>query len=166
MRSLVVRRVIVWLVAGVAGSVVFWLVQVLTGGSTITEFIGDQIISTGGYPKSLSVLVGWAVHLGVSLSYAFLFALIVVASGRASFAARAFVTLLAALLLGWATAVIAPPAISVTISILSGQGWPAELFPLNFEFSLPLWNHLLFFLVNWILQALGLRSMSRSGEVR
>jgi hypothetical protein len=39
----------------------------------------------------------------------------------------------------------------VTISQLGGQRWPAELFPLNFEVSLPLWNHLLFFLLNWLL---------------
>jgi hypothetical protein len=76
MRRLVVRHVTAWLVAGLAGSLVFWLVQVLTGGPTITEFMGDQIVSIGGYPKSLAVLVGWAVHLAVSLSYAFLFAVI------------------------------------------------------------------------------------------
>lgn len=166
MRRLVVRHITAWLVAGLAGSLVFWLVQVLTGGPTITEFMGDQIISVGGYPKSLAVLVGWAVHLAVSLSYAFLFAGLVAALRCTSFVVGTLVTLLAALLLGWGTAVIAPPAISVTISILSGQGWPAELFPLNFEFGLPLRNHLLFFLLNWVVQALGLRFVSRSGEVR
>ncbi len=166
MRRLVVRHVTAWLVAGLAGSFVFWLVQVLTGGPTITEFMGAQIVSSGGYPKSLTVLVGWAVHLAVSLSYAFVFAGVVAALRRTSFAVGTFVTLLAALLLGWGTAVIAPPAISVTISILSGQGWPAELFPLNFEFGLPLRNHLLFFLLNWVVQALGLRLLSRPGKVR
>ena len=52
----------------------------------------------------------------------------------------AVVSLVLALALGWATAVIAPPAISVTINLLGGKGWAAELFPLNFEVSLPLWN--------------------------
>jgi hypothetical protein len=112
------------------------------------------------------VFVGWAVHLAVSLSYAFLFVVIVAASGRVPFAVGAFITLLAALLLGWATAVIAAPAISVTIGVLGGQGWPRELFPLNFELGVPLWNHLLFFLLNWIIQALGLRWLSRSAETQ
>ncbi|MBI2455723.1 MAG: hypothetical protein HYV46_06265 [candidate division NC10 bacterium] len=167
MSRLIVRHITAWLVAGLAGGLVFWLVQVLTGGPTITAFMGDQIVSTGGYPKSLSGLVGWAVHLAVSLSYGFLFAVVVAALGRASFAVGTFVALLAALLLGWATAVIAPPAISVTISVLTGRGWPVELFPLNFELGLPLWNHLLFFLLNWVVQALGLRLlMSKPGQAR
>lgn len=74
---MVARRVGAWLVAGIAGSLVFWLVQVLAGGPTITAFMGDQIVSTGGYPKGLSTLAGWAVQVGVSLSYAFLFGVVV-----------------------------------------------------------------------------------------
>jgi hypothetical protein len=62
--------------------------------------------------------------------------------------------------------VIAPPAISVTINVLSGEGWPRELFPLNFELGLPLANHLLFFLLNWIVQALGPRWLSGSAATR
>ncbi len=166
MRRLIVRPVTAWLVAGVAGSLVFWGVQILAGGPTITAFMGDQIVSTGSYPQGLSVFVGWAVHLAVSLSYAFLFAVTVATLRRASVAVEAFVTLLAALLLGWATAVIAPPAISGAISALSGQDWPRELFPLNFEFGLPLANHLLFFLLNWIVQALAPRWLSGSSATR
>lgn len=154
------RRVIAWVVAGVAGSVVFWLVQVLTGGATIPAFMGSQIVSAGRYPPYLAAPLGWAVHVGVSLSYALLFAVVTAAVARASAAVAASVTLLAALVLGGITAVIAPPAISVTISILSGRGWPAELFPPNFELGVPLWNHLIFFLLNWIVQALGLRVCS------
>jgi hypothetical protein len=37
------RRIVLWRVGGIAGSVVLWFVQVLTGGPTITEFIGQQI---------------------------------------------------------------------------------------------------------------------------
>jgi hypothetical protein len=157
---MITRRIGASLVAGISGSVVFWLVQVLAGGPTITAFMGDEIVSAGGYPKGLSTLAGWTVHVAVSLSYALLFGVIVAALGRASFAVSAVVGLAAALVLGWATAVIAPLAISVTIGLLSGRGWPAELFPLNFELSLPLWNHLLFFLLNWVLQGLGLRLRS------
>lgn len=154
------RHVIAWVVAGVAGSVAFWLFQVLTGGATITAFMGDQIVSAGGYPTSMAAPVGWAVHLGVSLSYALLFGVVAAAAGRASPAVAASVTLLAALVLGWITAAIAPPAISVTIGLLSGHGWPSELFPLNFELGPPLWNHVIFFLLNWIIQVLGPRVFS------
>jgi hypothetical protein len=38
-----------WLVAGIVGSVVFWLVQILAGSGTITEFIGEQIAAAGAY---------------------------------------------------------------------------------------------------------------------
>ena len=163
---MIARRIGAWLVAGLAGSLVFWLVQVLTGGPTITAFMGDQIVSAGGYPKGLSTLVGWTVHIEVSLSYAFLFGVIVAVLNRASVVVSAVVSLVAALALGWATAVIAPPAINVTIHLLGGQGLPAELFPLNFEVSLPFWNHLLFFLLNWLLQALGLRLLPQAETVR
>jgi len=150
-RSLLVA----WVAAGIAGSIVFWLVQVLSGGPTITAYLGEQIVSGGGYPEGLSALVGWAVHLGVSLSYALLFGAIVAMTRRASFVNMALVTLVAALVLGWVTAVIAPPAISVTIGLLTRQGWPGDLFPPNYEVGLPLWNHVLFFLLNWVLQSLG-----------
>jgi hypothetical protein len=48
--------------------------------------------------------------------------------------------------------VIAPPAISVTISVLGGRAWPSELFPVNTELGLPFWNHLLFFAFCWLVQ--------------
>lgn len=157
-------RIALWLLAGTTGSVAFWLVQLLSGGPTIPDFIGAQIIATGGYPKRLTTLVGWAVHLGVSVSYASLFAVIVLLLRAMTFRARAALAFLAALALGYLTALIAPPAISVTIGLLSGQGWPAELYPLNTEFGLPFWNHVVFFLLNWTIQAVGprLRLSSRS----
>ncbi len=160
------RHVIAWVAAGVAGSVAFWLFQVLTGGATITAFMGDQIVSAGGYPTSMAAPLGWAVHLGVSLSYALLFGVVAAAAGRASRAVAASATLLAALVLAWITAAIAPPAISVTIGLLSGHGWPSELFPLNFELGPPLWNHLIFFLLNWIIQVLGPRVFSGPAAAR
>ena len=150
-------KVGLWLLAGVTGAVVFWLMQVVRGGPTITEFMGAQIVATGSYSESLATVLGWAVHLGVSLSYALLFGMIAWLLRAMNFAAAMALTLVIALVLGWATAVLAPPAISVTISLLGGQRWPAELFPLNTEINLPFWNHLLFFTLNWVVQALGPR---------
>lgn len=148
-------KVELWLIAGVVGAVGFWLVQVVTGGPTIPDFMGEQIVSARGSRASLAPLVGWLVHVGVSLSYAFLLAVIVLLLEGMAFGARAVVTLVVALGLGYVTALIAPPAISVTISLLSGRGWPGELSPLNTEVALPLWNHLGFFTINWAIQVVG-----------
>ncbi len=70
------RRIGLWLVGGIAGSVVFWLVQVLTGGPTTTKLIGQPIAAARGYPQASAPLIGWAVHLGVSLAYAALMGIV------------------------------------------------------------------------------------------
>lgn len=124
--------------------------------------MGQQIVAAGGYPEALTTLVGWAVHLGVSLSYALLFGIVVLLLSRLSFGVGVGILLFVAVALGWVTTLIAPPAISVTISLLSGQGWPAELYPLNTELGLPFWNHILFFLLNWAIQAVGQRLLGRA----
>ncbi|MFQ5521226.1 MAG: hypothetical protein ACE5FK_07505 [Candidatus Methylomirabilia bacterium] len=155
-------RVILWLVSGIIGSISFWLVQVLTGGPTIPGFIGQQIVAVGGYPQGLSTLVGWGVHLGVSLSYSLLFGVVVLLLRSVSFGVGAAIALFIALGLGWGATIIAPPAISVTISLLGGQGWPAQLYPLNTQLGLPFWNHILFFVLNWAIQALGPRLLRRA----
>lgn len=155
-------KVVLWLVAGVAGSVQFWLVQVATGGPTIPDFMGEQIVAAGGYAPVLAPFVGWAVHLGVSVSYALLFAVVVLILAHLSFPTRAGAALVVALLLAWLTTRIAPPAISVTIAVLAGQGWPAELFPVNTELGLPFWNHVVFFVLNWAIQAVGPRLLGRA----
>ena len=154
-------EVCLWLVAGISGSVLFWLAQVVAGSGTITEFLGQQIVAAGGYPARLAPLIGWAVHLGVSLAYASVLAVFVVMVRRAEVPLAATLAFVAALVLGWVTAFVAPPAISVTIALLGGQGFPTTLFPFNTEPGLPLWNHLLFFIVSWAIQALGPRWVGR-----
>jgi hypothetical protein len=147
-----------WLVGAIAGSLLFWLAQTLTGGPTITKFMGQQIVAAGGYPAAWTTLIGWAVHLGVSLAYAALVAVLVAFLRRLPRAPALGIGLLAALTLGWMAALIAPPAISITISLLGRQGWPVELFPLNTELGLPLWNHLAFFTLNWLLQTAAIQN--------
>jgi hypothetical protein len=154
-----------WLMSGIAGAVLFWLVQVLTGGPTIPDFIGEQIAQAGGYPARFASAIGWAVHLGVSLSYALLFGVVILALATTRFPAQVAMSFAVAVALGWVTAVVAPPAISVTISVASGQGWPSELFLPNTEFGLPFWNHVGFFLLNWLIQGLGPRLL-RVGATR
>jgi hypothetical protein len=155
--ALGVRAVSLWLVAAIIGSVVFWLVQVAAGSGTITEFIGDQVVAAGGYPAWLRPATGWAVHVGVSLSYALLAGLVPRLTRRAELRVSLPITLLAAVVLGAVTAAVAPPAISVTIAVLGAWGWPTELYPLNTQISLPLWNHLLFFLLTSLIQMIGTR---------
>ena len=144
-----------WLLAGVSGAIAFWFVQTVTGGPTIPEFMGQQIVTAGGYRPALAPAVGWMVHLGVSLSYAFVFAVITLLLKPMEFAVRAVLTLIVAFGLGYLTTLIAPTAISVTISLLSGHGWPGELFPPNRELGLPFWNHEGFFALNWGIQVVG-----------
>ncbi len=138
-----------WLAAGVAGSLVFWLFQVLTGDSTIPQFMGEQIASQGGYPMRLAPLIGWGVHLGVSLSYALIFSVIMAVLPLESSGTRLGVGLVLAAVLGWVATLLTSPAIAVTISVLSRTGFPAELPGLNTDVDLPLYNHLLFFGVVW-----------------
>lgn len=143
-----------WLCAGVAGSLAFWYFQVLTGGVTITEFMGEQIVTEGGYLKELAPFIGWGVHVAVSLSYALVFAVIIAALPLNSTGAIVAAGLVFAALLGWVTTLLTAPAIAVTISVLSGHGFPAELPGLNTEVDLPLYNHLLFFGVVWFFTTL------------
>lgn len=150
-------KAVLWLISGVAGAVLFWLVQVLTGGPTIPGFMGAQIAEAGGYPARFAPAIGWAVHLSVSLSYALLFGVIVLLLAATRFPAQIAISAVVAVALGWMTTVVAPPAISVTISVLSGQAWPSEIVPLNTERGLPFWNHVAFFLLNWVVQAAGPR---------
>ncbi len=151
-------RIGLWLAGGIAGSLLFWLVQTLTAGPTITEFMGQQIVAAGSYPAAWTTFIGWAVHLGVGLAYAGLIALLIASLGGRPRAAALGIGFLAALILGWLTALIAPPAISITISLLGRQRWPPELFPLNTELGLPLWNHLAFFTLNWLIQTAPIRN--------
>ncbi len=143
-----------WLAAGIAGSVVFWLFQVLTGPATIPRFMGEQIVAQGGYARALTLPIGWGVHLGVSLAYSLLFAALASLPWSRSPVPRLAICAAIAAVLGWVTTLLTVPAITVTISVFSGKGFPAELPGLNTTFGLPFWNHLLFFGVVWAIYVL------------
>jgi hypothetical protein len=146
-------RILRSLFAGVAGSFAFWYFQLITTGVTIPEFMGEQIVTQGGYFKELAPFIGWTVHVAVSLVYALVFAVIIVALPLSTGATVAAGLVLAALL-GWVTTLLTAPAIAVTISVLSGHGFPAALPGLNTEVGLPLYNHLVFFGVVWFVTTL------------
>lgn len=143
-----------WLVGGVAGAMVFWIVQSLTGLSTITQFMGQQIVSQGGYSPLMVLPLGWAIHLGVSLAYSLLFAILMLIPFMLTEHVRLFLGLVVAGALGWITTLITIPAITVTISLLSGKGFPAIIPELNRTFGPPFWAHMLFFGVVWLIYLL------------
>ncbi len=145
--------VVRWVWAGVVGSLVFWLFQVLTTGVTIPQFMGQQIAAEGRYPVALAPLIGWGVHVGVSMTYALLFAVLLAIVPTRTIAATLAAGLLLSLVLGWLTTLLTAAAIAVTISLLSRQGFPARVPGLNTDIDLPLYNHLLFFGVVWIITA-------------
>ncbi len=150
-RALGVRLALAAL-GGVAGALLFWAIQLGSGGGTITAFMGAQIVDAGGYPVGLAPLVGWLVHLGVALAYAVLFGSIVGVLPAMAPVAEAAITFPIAVGLGSLTTLIAPPAISVTIGLLGAGTWPDALYPLNTELGLPFWNHVAFFALNWLIQ--------------
>ena len=140
-----------WLMAGIAGAIVFWLFQTVTGPSTITAFMGRQIVTQGAYAASWTVPIGWGVHLGVSLAYSLLFSLIMLSLIVLTERIRIILGLVIGAALGWVATLITAPAITVTISVLSGKGLPADLPGLNTAYGLPFWNHMLFFGVVWLI---------------
>ena len=141
---------LLWIIAaGIAGGIVFIVAQHLEGFQTdIAEFMGAEIARRGGYEESLAGVVGWAVHFGVALSYAALYGLITLARWFSRprpvrWAAAAGL----AVVLGWLTTLITAPAITVTTSVLAGDGFPNSLPGLNTAFGAAFWNHILFFAV-------------------
>jgi hypothetical protein len=147
-QPVVVRTV----VAGLLGAAAFVVAQKAKGFPLdIAGFIGNQVVEQGGYAAGLAIPIGWAVHLGVALTYASAFSMLV--SCRFLHGAR-FGPRTAGLLLiptlGYLTTMIAAPAIAVTISTLSLNGLPEALPALNQGASFALWNHLLFFAVCYV----------------
>lgn len=148
------RKLAPWVVlAAVVGAIQFVLAQGLGGFSpNIAQFMGRQIVSQGGYGDALAGPIGWAIHIGVSLTYAAIFAVSshqpMMPSGRG---ARWVAGLVLALVLGWLTTLATAPAIAVTISVLAGKGWPATLPGLNTSLGFAFWNHVGFFAVCWLL---------------
>ncbi len=140
-----------WLVAGIAGALVFWLFQLVTGPSSMTAFMGQQIVTQGGYAASWTLPIGWGIHLGVSLAYSLLFALIMLTLFVLAEGVQLVLGLVIGAALGWVTNLITVPAITVTISVLGGKSFPANLPGLNTAYGLPFWNHMLFFGVVWLI---------------
>lgn len=149
LRSLLERAPYVF-AAGVLGALAFVGVQELTGPGNIAAYMGAEIVERGGYPEGLAGVLGWGVHLGVSLGYAALFAAITALPAFPSARGpRLAVGLAVALGLGWVTTLVTSPAIATTISLLALQGLPESLPGLNTTLGVPFWNHIGFFLITF-----------------
>jgi len=140
------------LFTGVAGAIAFDVAQRLEGlPVTISTFMGRAIVRRGGYPEGLETVIGWSVHIGVSIGYAAMFAIAAwTLFGTMQRSHRWVLSGMLAALLGVATTLITVPAIAATVSLLSGQGLPSSLPPLNMSWGWPAWNHLLFFGIAWL----------------
>ena len=136
----------------IAGLGFTWVQVVFADWGEIGTWIGTQIVQRGGYPEKFIGPVGWTVHLAISFSYALLVASILALPFFPKSAATRLVSMLiVALALGWITTIITTPAIEVTVSLLSGSGFPTEIPGLNFKIYLALWNHIAFFVVSFLL---------------
>ena len=143
-----VTKQLLWIpVAGIVGAIGFVVAQRLEGSPMhIANFLGAQIVQRGGYSESLADVIGWGVHLGVALSYAALFGLLTLVPVFPKMRVpRWAVAALLAIALGWGATLVTGPAISTTISLLAGQGFPNALPALNTTFGAAFWNHILFF---------------------
>jgi len=140
------------LLTGVAGAIAFDVAQRLEGlPVTIATFMGRAIVRRGGYPEGLETIIGWGVHLGVSVAYAAIFAIAAwTLFGAMERRNRWIGSGVLAVVLGVATTLITAPAIAATISLLSGNGLPDRLPGLNTSWGWPAWNHLLFFGIAWL----------------
>lgn len=136
--------------AGVAGAIVFVLAQEIAGyPQNIAEFMGSQLTSRGPLSESMSLVFGWMIHVAIAIGYAVLFGAALASPILRSPAGgvRFIPAVVLALLLGYVTGVIAPPAISATLGLLTGEGLPATLPLLNLSFGFAIWNHMGFFII-------------------
>lgn len=150
-RNIVWRSALWVLASAVVGAAAFIVGQGIAGfPMNIAEFIGAEIVQRGGYSAWLAGPIGWGVHLSVSVTYAALFAAIVLALFfPRERTARWGAALGLAAVLGWLTTLVTMPAIAVTIGVLSGQGIPSPLPGLNTSFGPVFWNHIAFFAVSF-----------------
>lgn len=118
-----------WILAGaLAGGVSFIVAQLAAGFPvTIAQFMGRQIVASGGYDESLAGLIGHVVHFGVALSYSVLFAIVVLLVPiPAERRIRWSVTAGIAIAFAWMSTLLTGPAIPITIGLLSGTGLPND----------------------------------------
>lgn len=131
--------------AGIGGLGFVW-VQALTGTKNIAAFVGRRIVETGDYSAALESPIGWTVHLTIAVQYALAFAVLLALPVWPRGGVRRYATqAVAAVAVGFVATWIANPAISVTVSLLGGAGWPETLYPVNTSLGVPLYNHLAFF---------------------
>lgn len=137
----------------IIGSLAFSWVQLLTGTNDITSFIGGKVVEAGQYPEHLASGIGWTTHMVISFSYALMIAVIVsLPILPREYPKRLLYGVVLGLFIGWVSTLISNPAISVTISLLSGQGMTPEVwYPIYWKLGVPLYNHLWYFVAAFLI---------------
>jgi hypothetical protein len=145
-----------WVLASaLVGALVFIVAQHVVGSPLdIAQFMGREIVRRGGYAPGLSLLFGWGVHSSVAVTYAALYAVVALAFLPREGTARWALGLGLAVVMGWLSTLVTAPAVAITISLLSGQGFPGSLPSLNTSVGFVFWNHVGFFLVSFTVTVL------------
>ncbi len=133
--------------AALVGGTVFIQAQNMAGFSpNIVDYIGQEIVRRAGQDRSLTSIIGWSIHYGVSFIYASLYGII---TTMAFFPTGRFTRPLGGLILiavlGWLATLITAPAIALTIALFARDGLPWPFPALNTDLGFVLWNHLGFF---------------------
>lgn len=150
--SSVFRKIPYVLLSTIIGAMLFIWIQVLNDNKDIATFIGSAIAQQGGYKETFANPIGYSLHLAISFSYAMGMAILLsLPFVPQKSPARLVIGFVGALLIGWIATMVADPAISITISYLAGNGWPEKVFPLHTKLDLALVNHIVFFVVAWLL---------------
>ena len=110
------------LIAGAAGGISYWLVQVLAGQQPVTRMLGNMFFNG-------SEAMGWTLHLFVSVAYAYLFMVLHNAIAKRDTESTLQTPLVSAAILALVLAIAA--------TFLIAPGMPQFV----------LWNHVLFFFV-------------------
>ncbi|MCG8542669.1 MAG: hypothetical protein MJE12_00535 [Alphaproteobacteria bacterium] len=159
------RRAAYVLAAALICAFLFTWVQVLTGTNDIAKFIGEKIAQRGAYPERFAIPIGWTVHMIIALAYAVAYTAFQALPFMPKVQpARLIAGLVAVVVFGFVTTWIANPAISITISVLAGQGWPEKVASIYFKLGVPLWNHLLFFFVTFLIVGVLADALSRPAD--
>lgn len=129
------------LIIGLIASIIFILVQPLFGMATLTSRHAGAYVNLGNYSETAALMLSWGLHIGVSIFYAVLSAVIF------NFNSSIAVGVTQVIVLGWLTTLTATPANEYVVKLVTTLQFPAlnSLSALNTQIGPKLWLHVLFF---------------------
>ena len=125
---------------GAVMGVIFIIIQPLFGLDTLTSRHAAAYQKLGSWNNIAAISIAWAAHMAVSVFYGLLCGLIFLKTSR--LAIITFFTLA----FTWLTTIIAPPANTIIVQLVSFQHIKIDQLPsLNFSFDVKFVLHLVFF---------------------